>query len=93
MEEAAEGALNGVVRGRSVALTQAILGASPLTAGIGLVVAPDVVMLLSQQDQLSEEAFTNEALGVAGKGASATALACANGKASEQAGASRARGF
>jgi hypothetical protein len=75
-EDAAKGAISGVVRGTSVAVTQAILGANPLTAGIGLV-APDVVMLLSKQDQLSEEEFTNKALGVAGKGAIATALACA----------------
>ncbi|MBD2548696.1 hypothetical protein H6G65_03700 [Microcystis elabens FACHB-917] len=106
-EDAAKGAINGVVRGTSVAVTQAILGANPLTAGIGLV-APDVVMLLSQQDQLSEEEFTNKALGVAGKGAIATALACAGpigwiglagwsiacayGKATEQASSSSLRG-
>jgi hypothetical protein len=75
-EDAAKGVINGVVRGTSVAVTQAVLGANPLTAGIGLV-APDVVMLLTQQDQLSEEEFTNKALGVAGKGAVATVLACA----------------
>ena len=106
-EDAAKGAINGVVRGTSVAVTQAILGANPLTAGIGLV-APDVVMLLTQQDQLSEEEFTNKALGVAGKGAIATALACAGpigwiglagwsiacayGKANEQATATRVQG-
>ena len=107
-EDAAKGAINGVVRGTSVAVTQAVLGANPLTAGIGLV-APDVVMLLTQQDQLSEEEFTNKALGVAGKGAIATALACAGpigwiglagwsiacayGKANEQASSSRIRGI
>jgi len=35
--DAARGMVNGVVRGTSVAVTQAILGANPLTAGIGLV--------------------------------------------------------
>lgn len=57
-------------------MTHAVLGINPLTAGIGLV-APDVLLLITQQDQLSEEEFTNKALGVAGKGAIATALACA----------------
>lgn len=60
-ENAAKGVINGVVRGTSVAVTQVVLGANPLTAGIGLV-APDVVMLLTQQDQLSEEEFTNKPL-------------------------------
>jgi hypothetical protein len=59
-----------------LAVTQAVLGANPLTAGIGLV-APDVVMLLSQKDQLTEDEYTEKALGVVGKGALATALVCA----------------
>ena len=40
--DAAKGAVNGVARGTTVAVTQAVLGANPLTAGIGLV-ALDVV--------------------------------------------------
>jgi hypothetical protein len=105
-EDAAKGVINGVVRGTSVAVTQAVLGANPLTAGIGLV-APDVVMLLTQQDQMCEEEFNRKALGVAGKRAIATVLACAGpvgwiglagwsiacayGKATEQGTASRLR--
>ena len=34
IEVAAKGAVNGVVRGTAVAVTQAVLGANPLTAGI-----------------------------------------------------------
>jgi hypothetical protein len=74
--DAARGMVNGVVRGTSVAVTQAILGANPLTAGIGLV-APDVYKLLSEKDQLSEEEFQQKTLKVASKGALAVALACA----------------
>jgi hypothetical protein len=74
--DAAKGAVNGVVRGTTVAVTQAVLGANPLTAGIGLV-APDVVMLLSQKDKLSEQEYTQRAMGVVGKGALATVLVCA----------------
>ncbi len=106
-DDAAKGVINGVVRGTSVAVTQAVLGANPLTAGIGLV-APDVVMLLTQQDQMCEVEFNRKALGVAGKGAIATVLACAGpvgwiglagwsiarayGKANEQATATRVQG-
>ena len=74
--DAARGMVNGVVRGTSVAVTQAILGANPLTAGIGLV-APDVYKLLSEKDQLSGEEFQQKTLKVASKGALAVALACA----------------
>ena len=74
--DAAKGAVNGVIRGTSVAVTQAVLGANPLTAGIGLV-APDVVALLSQKETLSEQEYQERALGVVGKGALATALVCA----------------
>ena len=76
VEDAAKGAVNGVVRGTSVAVTQAVLGANPLTAGIGLV-APDVVSLLTEKDNLSEAEIQERALGIAGKGALATALVCA----------------
>ncbi|WP_411877192.1 hypothetical protein [Vulcanococcus limneticus] len=76
VEDAAKGAINGVVRGGAVAVTQAVLGANPLTAGIGLV-APDVVMLLSQKARLSEAEYTEKAMGVVGKGALATVLVCA----------------
>lgn len=75
-QDAAKGAVNGVVRGTTVAVTQAVLGANPLTAGIGLV-APDVVALLSQKDTLSEQEYNQRAMGVVGKGALATALVCA----------------
>ena len=74
--DATKGAINGVVRGTTVAVTQAVLGANPLTAGIGLVV-PDAVQLLTQKDQLSERDYHQKALGVVGKGALATALVCA----------------
>jgi len=74
--DAAKGAVNGVVRGTSMAVTQAVLGANPLTAGIGLV-APDVLCLLTEKDRLSEEEYQQRALGVVGKGALATALVCA----------------
>ncbi len=67
---------NGVVRGGAVAITQAVLGANPLTAGIGLV-APNALMLLSQKDQLTEEQYNQKAVSVVGKGALATALVCA----------------
>ena len=74
--DAAKGAVNGLVRGTSVAVTQAVLGANPLTAGIGLV-APDVVALLSQKDRLSEREYDQKAMAVVGKGALATVLVCA----------------
>jgi hypothetical protein len=76
IEDAAKGAVNGVVRGTAVAVTQAVLGANPLTAGIGLV-APDAVMLLTKKDQLSEEEYQQKSLEVVGKGALATVLVCA----------------
>lgn len=106
LEDAAKGAVNGVVRGTAVAVTQAVLGANPLTAGIGLV-APDVVMLLTQKDKLSDQEYEQKAMGVVGKGALATVLVCAGpvgwiglagisiasayGKASQQGAASVAR--
>lgn len=74
--DATNGAVNGVLRGTSVAVTQALLGANPLTAGIGLV-APDVVALLSQKDTLSEREYDQKAMVVVGKGALATVLVCA----------------
>lgn len=76
VEDVTNGAVNGVVRGTAVAVTQAVLGANPLTAGIGLV-APDAVMLLTQKDQLSEEEYNQKATAVVTKGALATALVCA----------------
>ena len=75
-DDATAGAINGVVRGTSMAMTQVVLGANPLTAGIGLV-APDVVSLLTQKQQLSKREYNQRAIGVAGKGALATALVCA----------------
>lgn len=105
-QDAAKGAINGVVRGTAVAVTQAVLGANPLTAGIGLV-APDVVMLLTQKDKLTDQEYEQKAMGVVGKGALATVLVCAGpvgwiglagisiasayGKASQQGAASAAR--
>lgn len=100
LSDAGRGAINGVLRGGSVALTQAVLGANPITAGIGLV-APDAIRLLTHKDSLSPEAYRQQAIGVVGKGALATALvisgpigcmavmgfsiASAYGKASEEA--------
>jgi hypothetical protein len=75
-KDAAMGAINGVVRGTSIAMTQAVLGANPFTAGIGLV-APDVVALLSQKDTLSEREYDQKAMAVVGKGVLATVLVCA----------------
>jgi len=74
--DAARSAVNGVVRGTSVVLTQALLGANPLTAGLGLV-APDALSLLRRQEQLSPAAYQQRALGVVCKGALATTLVCA----------------
>ena len=74
--DATRGAVNGVLRGTSVAVTQAVLGANPLTAGIGLV-APDVVALLSQKQTLSPQQYEQKAMAVVGKGALATVLVCA----------------
>jgi len=76
LDDAAKGAVNGVVRGGAVAVTQAVLGANPLTAGIGLV-APDAIALLSKKDQLSEAEYKRKAAAVVGKGALATVLVCA----------------
>lgn len=76
MQDAAQGAINGAVRGTTVAVTQALLGANPLTAGIGLV-APDVVTLVCDKHKLSEAEYQARAMGVVGKGALATALVCA----------------
>jgi len=100
-QDATNGAINGMVRGTSMAVTQAVLGANPLTAGIGLV-APDVVTLLSDKKRLSQAEYNQRAAGVVGKGALATVLVCAGpvgwlglagfsilsayGKANEQAG-------
>jgi len=75
-QDATAGAINGVVRGTSMAMTQAVLGANPLTAGIGLV-APDVVSLLTNKHTLSEQEYNQRAIGVVGKGALATVLVCA----------------
>jgi len=107
LSDAGRGAINGVLRGGSVALTQAVLGANPITAGIGLV-APDAVRLLTTKASLSQKAYTQQALGVVAKGAVATALVCsgpigcmavmgfsiasAYGKASEEASASVQQG-
>lgn len=76
VEDAAKGAMNGAMRGTTVAVTQAVLGANPLTAGIGLV-APDAIALLTQKDKLSEEEYNQKSLEVVGKGALATVLVCA----------------
>jgi len=76
MQDAANGAENGVVRGTAMAVTQAVLGANPLTAGIGMV-APDAVLLLTQRDQLSQADYNKKATAVVAKGAVATALVCA----------------
>ncbi|QNI71993.1 hypothetical protein [Cyanobium sp. NS01] len=76
LQDAGKGAMNGAMRGTAVAVTQAVLGANPLTAGIGLV-APDAVMLLTQKDQLTEAEYGKKSLEVVGKGALATALVCA----------------
>lgn len=76
IQDAANGAINGVVRGTTMAVTQVVLGANPLTAGIGLV-APDAVMLLTQKHQLSEAEYNQKSLEVVGKGALATVLVCA----------------
>jgi hypothetical protein len=76
VEDAAKGAMNGALRGTTVAVTQAVLGANPLTAGIGLI-APDAIVLLTQKDKLTEEEYNQKSLEVVGKGALATALVCA----------------
>jgi hypothetical protein len=68
--------MNGALRGTTVAVTQAVLGANPLTAGIGLI-APDAIVLLTQKDKLTEEEYNQKSLEVVGKGALATALVCA----------------
>ena len=75
---AAKGAVNGVVRGTTVAVTQAVLGANPLTAGIGLV-APDAIALVC--------AGPIGWLGLAG-----LSIASAYGKASAQGSASPLQG-
>ena len=67
--------MNGVVRGASVAVTQAVLGANPVTAGIGLV-APDAIDLLTKRNELSEEEYSEKAIGVAGKGGLSYCLVC-----------------
>jgi len=76
LEDAAKGAISGVMRGGAVAVTQAVLGANPLTAGIGLV-APDAMVLLSKKNNLSQSEYNQRAAAVVGKGALATALVCA----------------
>ena len=75
LNDAAKGAVNGALRGGSVAFTQAVLGANPLTAGLGLV-APDAIRLLSRKDSLSQDAYRQQAIGVVSKGALTTALVC-----------------
>jgi hypothetical protein len=76
VEDATKGAISGMVRGTSVAVTQAVLGANPVTAAIGIV-APDVVRLMMKRDELSADEFQQRGLALAGKGALATALVCA----------------
>ena len=75
-KDTAKGALNGIVRGTSVAVTQAVIGSNPITAGIGLV-APDAIDLITKKDSLTEDEYQKKALGVVGKGAVASALVCA----------------
>ncbi|WP_159818064.1 hypothetical protein [Cyanobium sp. Copco_Reservoir_LC18] len=75
-DDVAKGAMNGVLRGTAVAATQAVLGANPFTAGIGLV-APDAIALLTQKDQLSQEEYERKSVEVVGKGVLATVLVCA----------------
>lgn len=75
LRDGAKGAVNGLVRGSSVLLTQAVLGAHPLSAGLGLV-APDAIRLLARQGELSEAERQRHTLALVGKGALATALIC-----------------
>lgn len=73
--DGARGAVNGLVRGGSVLLTQAVLGANPISAGLGLV-APDAVRLWVRQAEWSEAERQRHGLALVGKGALATALIC-----------------
>lgn len=74
--DAVKGACNGLIRGSSLAITQAALGSNPFTAGIGLVV-PDALRLMSRQSELTKNQYQMQALGVIAKGAVATTLVCA----------------
>ena len=68
-----KGAINGAVRGSSVAITQGILGANPITAGIGLV-APDAFGLIFDSDKLSQNEKDKKVVGLIGKAAVAAAV-------------------
>jgi len=75
LEDATKGVVSGMIRGTTVATAQAVLGANPLSASIGLVV-PDVLVLLSKRNQLSNSEYNQKTFEVVGKGALAAVLIC-----------------
>ena len=71
------GAVNASVRGCSAAVTQVVLGANPLTAGIGLM-GPEIVSLVRQNEMLSADEKVVKVASISGKCAMAAGL-CALG--------------
>lgn len=71
--DAVGGAVNATVRGTSMAAVQLVAGANPLTAGIGLM-GPEIVNLICDKDQLSDDEKFDRVVGIGGKCACAAAL-------------------
>lgn len=76
-EDAAKGAVNGVVRGTGAAVTQAVLGANPVTAGIGIM-APEIVSLVKNHESMTEQEKSKAVQSISGKCAAVAGL-CALG--------------
>ena len=75
-KDAIKGAKKGLQAGLSVSAVQSILGANPLTAGIGIV-AGDSIKYMANKESMTDEEKDKAVTEIVAKGAFATALACA----------------
>ena len=71
--DAIGGAVNASVRGLSMSAVQAVAGANPLTAGVGLC-APEIVGLVKDHEKMTESEKTDKILSISGKCALASVL-------------------
>ena len=71
--DAVGGAVNASVRGISMSAVQAVVGANPLTAGIGLC-GPEIVGLVKDHEMMSDSEKAEKVLNISGKCAVAAAL-------------------
>lgn len=74
--DAVGGAVNASVRGLSMSAVQAVAGANPLTAGIGLC-GPEIVGLVKDHEKMSDAEKTEKVLSISGKCAFASVLVAA----------------